>query len=81
MQTKSIDERIQEEAAKLGIKRPRIVSDVTVPIPHDLEPSKKQAGKYRAPLVRKAPKVHGNEPCTCGSSRKAKKCCYKPYTK
>lgn len=29
------------------------------------------------PIVRQAPKVGRNDPCTCGSERKFKKCCGK----
>jgi len=30
-------------------------------------------------MVRKFKKVYPNQNCTCGSGKKAKKCCYKPY--
>jgi hypothetical protein len=29
-------------------------------------------------MKRKWAKVHNNDPCTCGSGKKAKKCCYRP---
>lgn len=28
-----------------------------------------------APIVREEPKIHRNDPCTCGSGKKYKKCC------
>ena len=43
-------------------------------IPKDLRINPK-AGN----MVRKAKKVYPNQPCTCGSGKKAKKCCYSPY--
>ena len=30
-------------------------------------------------VVRKAAKVHRNDPCPCGNGKKAKNCCYSPY--
>ena len=32
----------------------------------------------RAPYVRSDPKVGRNDPCTCGSGKKFKKCCGSP---
>jgi uncharacterized protein YchJ len=32
----------------------------------------------RAPFVRADPKVGRNDPCTCGSGKKFKKCCGSP---
>lgn len=29
------------------------------------------------PIVRGEPKVYRNQPCTCGSGLKSKRCCYK----
>ncbi|AGM14107.1 SEC-C motif protein [Croceibacter phage P2559Y] len=41
-------------------------------VPIGLKPQKKGS----TTLVQANPKVYRNQPCTCGSGVKAKKCCY-----
>lgn len=74
---KADDQKIRGAAEAAGIKNPVIVADNTIHIPRDLELVE---GKGIT-LKRKYPKVYANDPCTCGSGRKAKKCCYEPYKK
>lgn len=49
-----------------------------VAVPKDLKVVTKPGGKGYT-MKRKYKKVYPNDPCTCGSKKKAKKCCYSPY--
>lgn len=40
---------------------------------------KKHLGTSTRIKVRTEPKIRVNEPCPCGSNKKAKKCCHKKY--
>lgn len=63
-------------------KNPRImtIKSKEVAVPKDLQIISKPGSKgYQ--MVRKYKKVYPNQPCTCGSNKKAKKCCYSPYKK
>ena len=51
------------------IKRPRLVSVEGMPAPVE------RAMGYTGEPIRVQPKVGRNEPCTCGSGAKFKKCC------
>jgi uncharacterized protein YecA (UPF0149 family) len=57
--------------------------EIDIAIPKDLKPKNGITnGLIRGKgwqLVRKDPKIRRNDPCTCGSGKKAKKCCYSPY--
>lgn len=50
--------------------------NVEVFIPKDLRIAQP---KKNYTMVRKDRKMGRNEPCSCGSGKKAKKCCYSPY--
>ena len=52
--------------------------DITVHIPKDLQVAENKEGFFT--LERKSPKVYRNQKCTCGSGKKAKKCCYSAYS-
>jgi uncharacterized protein YchJ len=56
------------------------IRSAEVSVPKDLKIITKPGGKGYT-MVRKSKKVYPNQPCTCGSGKKAKKCCYKPYQK
>lgn len=68
---------LEREAKKLAPK-------IKIAIPKDLHPVNglqedgNLAGKGWQ-LQRKFKKVQPNDKCTCGSGKKAKKCCYSPY--
>ena len=82
---KSDEQKIIDMARDLGIKKPRVVSDISIQVPKDLELEHQvEDGTIKGKgwtMRRKAPKVCGNEPCSCGSGKKSKKCCYSPYKK
>lgn len=52
--------------------------NITVHTPKDLEIQQNKEGFFT--MQRKFKKVYRNQPCTCGSGVKAKKCCYSPYS-
>ena len=64
METNKGTEKVEKAAPK-----------VRVMIPKDLE----IVGDAGWTMKRKFKKVYPNQPCTCGSGKKAKKCCYVQY--
>ncbi len=73
--------RVREETVtilyRIQIAEPSAVEELSTPKEQEMNFSHSDSGLKKAPVVRDKEKVGRNDPCTCGSGKKFKKCCGK----
>lgn len=68
------NEKITEKAENEAIETMPTVGNSSSEVPHVHGPGCSH-GHHQAPFVRLETKVGRNDPCSCGSGKKHKKCC------
>jgi len=73
--------RIKEETLRvlfrIQIQSNDAITNINKPKPNDLSFSHSDGSTLNQPIVNKNEKIGRNDPCTCGSGKKYKKCCGK----